>query len=288
MLAKEELQTKIREGAHILDGATGSNLMKAGMPRDCSVELWVLEHPDAILDLQRRYYEAGSRIVYAPTFQAQPAAFAKYGLDGETEKLNARLIALSRQAAPGALIAGDMTTLAAFMETWDEDNYDDMVANYRRQIRGLADGGADLLIGETLIYLTEAEAILEAAQAENAGAVMLSFSMQPDGRLFSGRPAADALRRLEQAGAAAVGFNCVAASEELPGLVSLLRRQVKGPLICKPNAGLPVMDAGGNTRYSLAPAPFGQIMAQCKAMGADLLGGCCGTDPDYISAISGL
>ena len=115
MLTKEELQTKIREGAHILDGATGSNLMKAGMPRDCSVELWVLEHPDAILDLQRRYYEAGSRIVYAPTFQAQPAAFAKYGLDGETEKLNARLIALSRQAAPGALIAGDMTTLAAFM-----------------------------------------------------------------------------------------------------------------------------------------------------------------------------
>ena len=85
-----------------------------------------------------------------------------------------------------------------------------------------------------------------------------------------------------------MGFNCVAASEELPGLVSLLRRQVKGPLICKPNAGLPVTDADGNTRYSLAPAPFGQIMAQCNAMGADLLGGCCGTDPDYISAISGL
>ena len=285
MLTREEFHKLIGSGVLLLDGATGSNLQKAGMPAGCCTEEWVINHPDALVALQRAYARSGSRIVYAPTFQAQPIALEKVGLAAQTEAVNAALVSLSRSAAPGCLIAGDITTLAAFQETWDPDNYDDMVENYRRQIRGLIDGGADLLIGETLLYKAEAEAILEAGSLENAGAVMLSFTMHADGTLFSGRDAANVLWELEEAGAAAVGFNCVAASETLPALVSRLRRSVKGPLICKPNAGLPVVTADGSTVYPMTPEEFAKIMAQCRENGATLLGGCCGTAPEYIAEI---
>ena len=285
MLTREDFHKKITEGVRFLDGATGSNLRRAGMPENCCAEEWIITHPEPLVALQRAYANAGRQIINAPTFQAQPVALAKIGLDKQTEAINAALVALSRSAAPGCLIAGDITTLAAFMETWDPDNYDDMVDNYRRQIRGLIDGGADLLIGETLLYGIEAEAIWEAAQLENAGAVMFSFTMQPDGTLFSGREAGPVLRKLEEAGAAAVGFNCVAAGEELPSLVQKLRRSVRGPLICKPNAGLPTVREDGSAVYSMSPAEFADIQARCAANGATLLGGCCGTAPEFISAL---
>ncbi len=282
MLTKEEFIGKIRGGVHILDGATGSNLMKAGMPRGCCAEEWVLTHPEPLVQLQRQYAQAGSQILYAPTFQAQPIALERAGLAKDTEKVNAMLVALSRSAAPGCLIAGDVTTLAAFLESWDESNFDTMVENYRRQIRGLIDGGADLIGAETLLYPLEAEAILTAAELEGAGAVTYTFTMQPDGSLFSGRDAGPILRDLEQSGAAAVGFNCVAADDSLPGLVAKLRRFVRGPLICKPNAGNPVVGPDGLAQYPMEASEFGRIMKECRSMGAELLGGCCGTDPDYI------
>lgn len=285
MLTREEFQQKIKEGLHILDGATGSNLMKAGMPRGCCTEEWVLAHPEAIVSLQRSYAQAGAQIIYAPTFQAQPIALERVNLHRQTEAINAQLVALSRAAAPGCLIAGDLTTLATYTDSYDPDKFDLLVENYRRQIKGLIDGGADLLVGETLLYPQEAEAILTAAELEGAGAAMYSFTMQPDGALFSGRDAAPVLRELEEAGAAAVGFNCVAADDMLPGLVSKLRRQLKGPILCKPNAGIPVIGDDQLPHYPMTPEEFGRIMADCKAMGAALLGGCCGTTPEHIRAL---
>ena len=160
-----------------------------------------------------------------------------------------------------------------------------LVENYRRQIRGLIDGGADLLIGETLMYPQEAEAILCAAEMECAGASMYSFTMQPDGSLFSGREAGPVLRSLEEAGAAAVGFNCVAADMMTPYLVSKLRRYVKDPLLCKPNAGNPTINMQGVAEYSMGPEEFAAIVRQCAENGATLLGGCCGTDPEFIAQV---
>lgn len=286
MLTKEQFQEKIAAGVHLLDGATGSNLMKAGMPRGCCTEEWVLAHPDVLMALQRCYAQAGSQIIYAPTFQAQPIALERVYLDKQTEAINAQLVALSQAAAPGCLIAGDLTTLAAYTDSYDPDKFDLLVDNYRRQIRGLIDGGADLLVGETLLYPQEAEAILTAVELECAGAVMYTFTMQPDGSLFSGMDAGPVLRELEETGAAAVGFNCVAADDMLAGLVSRLRRQVKGPLVCKPNAGVPVIGGDQLPHYPMGPAEFARIMADCAAMGAALLGGCCGTDPTYIQALA--
>ena len=285
MLTKGQFQEKIAAGVRLLDGATGSNLRKMGMPKGCCTEEWILHHPEVLVKLQRAYAEAGSQILYAPTFQAQPIALKAVGLDRQAEAINAHLVALSRSAAPGCLIAGDLTTLATFCDSWDEGNFDLLVDNYRRQIRGLMDGGADLLVGETLLYPQEAEAILCAAELEGAGAAMYSFTMQSDGSLFSGRDAGPVLRDLEQAGAAAVGFNCVAMDMMTPYLVSKLRRFVKGPLICKPNAGNPIINAQGEAEYPMDEAEFAALSRDCTANGATLLGGCCGSDPKFIRAL---
>ena len=285
MLTREEFHEKIAAGIHFLDGATGSNLRKAGMPNGVCTEQWVLEHPEVLVSLQRAYAEAGSQILYAPTFQAQPIALAAVGLEKHTETINADLVALSRSAAPGCLIAGDLTTLAAYCESWNPDNFDLLVENYQRQIRGLMDGGCDILVAETLMYAQEAEAIFCAAEMEGAGAAMFSFTMMGDGSLFSGPEAGTILRSLEEAGAAAVGFNCVAMDMMTPYLVSKLRRFVKGPLICKPNAGNPTINAQGIAEYSMQPEEFSVFARQCRDNGATLLGGCCGTDPEFIRKV---
>lgn len=285
MLTKEQLQSKLAAGPVLLDGATGSNLQAMGMPRGCCSEQWILQHPDALMQLQRQYVEAGSQILYAPTFQAQPIALEKVGLADKTETVNAQLVSLSRQAADGALVAGNLTTLAAFTDSWDPEKFDFLVDNYRRQIRGLIDGGADLLAAETLLYPQEAEAILTAAELEGAGAAMYSFTMQPDGSLFSGMDAAPVLQSLAEAGAAAVGFNCVAADMLTAGLVAKLRRYVRCPILCKPNAGNPVIGEDNLAHYPMGPEEFGRILADCSAMGASFLGGCCGTTPAHIAAV---
>ena len=285
MLTKEEFHALLKNGPLFLDGATGSNLQKAGMPKGCCTEEWVLNNPEPLVALQRAYAAAGSNIIYAPTFQAQPIALDRVGLADKCEQVNAELVRLSRSAAPDCLIAGDLTTLATLCDSWDEGNFDMMVENYRRQIAGLLEGGADLLAAETLMYPTEAEAILTAAELEGAGCVMYTFTMQPDGSLFSGREVGPVLRELEESGAAAVGFNCVAADMMTPFLISKLRRYVKGPLVCKPNAGVPVIGADGIPVYPQTPDEFAAIVKQCHENGATILGGCCGTAPEFIAAV---
>ena len=237
------------------------------------------------MSLQRRYVEAGSQILLAPTFQAQPIALEKVNLHKQTEAVNAHLASLSRSVSPDALVAGDLTTLAAFTDSFDPKNFDLLVENYRRQIKGLVDGGVDLLFAETLMYPQEAEAIFTAAELEGVPCCIFTFTMQPDGSLFSGMDAVPVLRELAEAGAAAVGFNCVAADGMTPGLVSKLRRQIRIPIVCKPNAGIPTIGEDQLPHYPMDPGEFAEICADCFAMGASLLGGCCGTAPEFIAAL---
>jgi len=285
MLTREEFQQLMKKGPVLLDGATGSNLQKMGMPRGCCSEEWILANPEKLVTLQRQYVQAGSKILYAPTFQAQPIALEKVGLDKQTESVNAHLTALTKSVSKDVLVAGNLTTLATFTDSWDPEKFDLLVENYRRQIRGLMDGGADLLAAETLLYPQEAEAILTAAELEGAGAAMYSFTMQSDGALFSGMDAGPVLKSLADAGAAAVGFNCVAADNLTAGLVAKLRRYVKAPILCKPNAGNPVIGEDNLAHYPMGPEEFSGIVSDCVAMGAAVIGGCCGTTPEHIAAV---
>lgn len=287
MFTKEELSAYFQKTV-LLDGATGSNLQKSGMPRGCCTEEWILSNPEKLVALQRQYVDAGSNILYAPTFQAQPIALERVGLAKQAEAINAHLVALTKSVSPNVLVAGNLTTLAVFCDSYDPENFDLLVENYRVQIGGLLEGGADLLAAETLMYPHEAEAIFTAAELEGASAVLYTFTMQPDGSLFSGRDVVPVLKELEEAGACAVGFNCVAADSMTAGLVSRLRRQIKGPIVCKPNAGNPVIGEDKLPHYPMNPADFAHIIADCAAMGASILGGCCGTTPAHIRAVKEL
>ena len=284
MLTKNELSAYFKKNV-LLDGATGSNLQKVGMPRGCCTEEWILANPDKLVALQRQYVAAGSNILYAPTFQAQPIALDRVGLAKQAEAINAHLVALTKSVSPDVLVAGNLTTLAVYCDSFDPENFDLLVENYRVQIGGLLEGGADLLAAETLMYPQEAEAIFTAAELEGAEAVLYTFTMQPDGSLFSGRDAAPVLQELEAAGACAVGFNCVAADNMTTGLVSRIKRYVKGPLVCKPNAGNPVIGPDNLPVYPMNPQEFADIIANCADMGANILGGCCGTTPAHIAAV---
>ena len=280
---REEFRAWATREVRVLDGAMGSNLRAMGMGNDECSELWAEAHPKLVEDLLRRYVEAGSEIIYAPTFQAQPKALQKLGREADTESLNAELVGLARRAAGGhALVAGDLATMAATVDSWDEANFDTMVEDYGRQIRGLMDGGVDLLAAETLMYPTEAEAIFAAAEMKGAPAVLYSFTMQPDGCLFSGRDALPILKNLEDMGAAAVGFNCVPASHLLSATVSRFRRVLRGALSVKPNAGDPVIGPDKLVHYPVGPEEFASVAKECRNLGANLLGGCCGTDPTFI------
>ena len=136
---------------HLLDGATGTELWKAGMPRNVCPEQWILEHPQPLLALQQAYASAGSEIIYAPTFRAQPMALSKWNLAEKAESINRELVALSRKAAPGCLVAGDMTTMHGCIDPGQEDRPRQMKAAYLRQMEALIAAGADLLAAETLM-----------------------------------------------------------------------------------------------------------------------------------------
>ena len=283
MLEKREFAESFQHGIHLLDGATGTSLLQAGMPRGCCQEAWILEHPAVLIELQRSYAEAGSEIIYAPTFQANSLALSRYGLDADMASINTLLIALSKKAAPTCLIAGNLTTLRACMDTADERNFDRMTDVYKRQIHALMQGGADLIAAETLLHPLEAKAVLHAAKEEGAFTVMISFALKADGTLRSGHSAEAVFPELEQAGAAALGMNCIAADDALLMLVKRLKQYISVPLLCKPNTG---KAACGVRPVDLAM--FTDVMHRCTENGASLVGGCCGTTPEYIAALNNL
>ncbi len=271
----------LAEKTLILDGATGSNLMKAGMPRGACAEKWILDHPEVILNLQRSYVQAGSQVIYAPTFTASEPYLAQHGLQDELETINAKLVALAKQAADGkAFVAGDMTTVGK-----PDVPYEELLAVYTRQAAALKNAGVDLFVIETMMGLEETMAALEACNITAELPVMCSFSVTSDGMLYFGGSIYDAAPQLEGFGAAAVGINCSCGPDQMIAVVENLSKSLSVPVIAKPNAGMPVIDEKGNAVYSMAPEEFAMQMKKLREAGAKVLGGCCGTDPDYIAAM---
>ena len=266
----------------LLDGATGSNLMKAGMPRGVCAEAWILEHPDVIVQLQKNYVSSGSNILYAPTFTASEPYLRQHGLENQLEEINARLVALSREAAGGrAWVLGDMTTVGR-----PDVPYEELLQVYSRQAAALAAAGVDGFVIETMMGLEETMAALEACKMTAALPVLCSFSVTSDGMLYFGGSIYDAAPQLEGFGADAVGINCSCGPDQMATVVRSLADSLTIPILAKPNAGMPVIDETGKAVYSMGPSEFAQHMRGLREAGATLLGGCCGTDPAYIAALA--
>ena len=272
---KRETFRALAEQGLILDGATGSNLMAAGMPRGVSSEDWVLEHPEVLQDLQRRYVAAGSQIVYAPTFTA-----SRIYRKAPVAELNLRLVAVTRAAAGEAFVAGDVTTVGR-----PEIPYEEMLENYREQIEALAEAGVDAIAIETMMGLPETTAALEAARAVCDLPVLCTFSVSSDGMLYFGGSVLEAAQTLEALGADAVGVNCSFGPDQLESVIRNLREAVSLPIVAKPNAGMPIIDDEGHAVYPMGAGAFGESMKRLIAAGASIAGGCCGTTPEHIAAL---
>lgn len=283
-MTKEEFYKLFISGPILLDGATGSNLMKMGMPRGVCTESWVAEHPEIILELQRAYAQAGSQIVYAPTFSANRHSLARHGMENRVAELNRTLVQISKQVE-GVLVAGDMTTTGVPMEPLGTMSYNELFDIYSEQARALSEAGADLIVVETMLGVDETSAALEAIQSVCDLPVMCSVSIQADGGLYFGGTCYDAVTTLEALGASAVGINCSLGPEQLLAIVRNMKELIQIPLLVKPNAGMPTIDHRGEAVYPMDPESFAKHMLALLDAGANLIGGCCGTSPAYITAV---
>ncbi|MBQ8305758.1 MAG: homocysteine S-methyltransferase family protein [Blautia sp.] len=284
-MTKEEF-LRLAQTTVLLDGATGTNLMAAGMPRGACTEEWVLEHRSVIQDLQRAYKEAGSRIIYAPTFGGNRVNLTRHHLEDRLAEINETLVGFCRDAVGHSVyIAGDITTTGEMMEPFGDYTYESAFEVYREQIRCLYDAGVDLLVAETMISIKETLAAIDAARSVCTLPIMCTVTVDAGGRLFTGGTAVEAAKAFADAGACAVGVNCSVGPEQLPAVIRKVREAVVIPVIAKPNAGTPVMDALGHAHYHMQPEEFAGHMKQLKAEGASLLGGCCGTTPEFIRCL---
>ena len=285
-MTNQEFSRRAKGGALILDGATGSNLRLMGMPVGVSTEQWIYEHPEAILKLQRAYVDAGSDIIYAPTFMANRVGLGMHGIAHRLKELNAGLVKLSKEAAGGrALVAGDITTTGKPLEHIGPMSYQELFDVYREQIEALCEAGVDLLVAETMMSIDETACAVEAAASVCDLPVMCSLTMEGDGHLMFGGSAVEAVETLQAVGACAVGLNCSVGPDQLESVVRAMAEVAEVPVIAKPNAGMPVMDEHGVAHYSMKPEAFAGAMLRLVDAGAGVVGGCCGTNPDYIRAL---
>lgn len=273
----------------ILDGATGTNLIRAGMPIGVCPEQWILEHPQVMIELQAAYIEAGTHIVYAPTFTANRIKLEEYGLADRIEEMNRELVAISKRAVlmAGArgYVAGDITMTGRQLVPMGDLELEELIDVYKEQIRYLADAGVDLLVIETMMSLAEARAAVIAAKEVCDLPVFVTLTFNEDGRTLFGTDPVTAVNVLQSLGVDAIGANCSTGPEEMCSIIAEMKRYANVPIIAKPNAGMPEMVAG-KTVYAMTPEEFAEAGQRLVEAGAGIIGGCCGTTPEHIMALA--
>ena len=285
-MTREEFATLVGSRPVILDGATGTNLQKAGMPVGVCPEQWILENPGVLIELQERYVEAGTDILFAPTFTASRIKLEEYGLEDSLVQMNRELVALSKRAAGGrAYVAGDLTMTGRQLYPLGDLMFEDLVEVYKEQAKVICEAGADLFVVETMMSLQECRAAVIAIREVCDLPIMCTMTVEADGSIFSGGNAVEAAVSLEAAGADAVGINCSVGPDQLVSVVRNIKENVSIPVIAKPNAGMPVIDEKGNAVYSMNAEEFAHHMKVLIENGASVVGGCCGTTPSFIKAL---
>ena len=285
-MTKQEFRELIEHGPVILDGAMGTGLMKAGMPVDACTEEWALAHPEAVIDIQKAYVEAGTQIVYAPTFGANRIKLKEYGLEHRIEEFNKELVAISKQAVgEKALVAGDMTMTGQIPYPVGDVPFETFVEVYKEQAEYLVEAGVDLLVVETMMSMQECRAAVLAIREVCDLPIMATLTYNDDGRTLYGTPPEVAINVLQSLGVDAVGVNCSTGPEGMVPIVEKMAEYATVPLIAKPNAGLPELD-GMETVYRMSPEEFASTGKKLIDAGASLVGGCCGTTPAHIKALA--
>lgn len=288
-MTKEEFRSLVNSKMVILDGGLGSCLIAEGMPQGVCPEKWMLENPDVLLKIQTAYANAGADILYAPTFTSNRPKLKEAGLDQKLEEINIKLVELCKKAAATAnhkvYVAGDMTMTGVMLKPMGPLDFEELVNIYKEQVSALLKGGVDLFIVETMMSLQETRACVIAIKELCDLPIMATMTFEADGRSLMGTDALTAAVTLEALGVDAVGSNCSTGPVDMAVNIAIMAQAVDIPIIAKPNAGLPKLDASGNTVYDNTADNFAQEMKAIVDAGATIIGGCCGTNPDYIKAV---
>lgn len=265
-----------------LDGALGTMLQRSALPEGTAPELVALTHPEVLSAIHRAYVEAGSGVIYANTFGCNAGKLA--GTGHTVREVVTASIAAARTACQGtdALVALDIGPLGELLEPLGRLTFEEAYDRFREVVEAGAAAGADLIAIETMTDLQETRAALLAAKEGSGLPCFVTMSFDATGRTFTGCTVASMAHTLEGLGADAIGFNCSLGPDKLLPLVAELCAHTNLPVIVKPNAGLPDPLDG---HYDMGPRDFARIMVQAVELGASLVGGCCGTTPEYIQAL---
>ena len=239
-----------------------------------------------LIDLQKRYVEAGTDILFAPTFTASRIKLKEYGLEDHLEEMNRKLVALSKEAAKGtnALVAGDLTMTGEQLYPLGDLMFEDLVDVYKEQAKIIAEAGADLFVVETMMSLQECRAAVLAIREVCDLPVMVSLTYNEDGRTLYGTDPVTAVVVMQSLGADAVGMNCSTGPEAMLEPIAKMAEYAAIPLLAKPNAGMPEL-IDGQTVFNVESEEFAEVGKKLVEEGAAIIGGCCGTTPEHIRAL---
>lgn len=274
----------------LLDGATGSNMQKAGMPTGVCPEEWILKNPEVLIKLQKGYIQAGTDILYAPTFTGNRIKLEEYGLKDRIAEINQELVKLSKQAVLEAkadrkvYIAGDITMTGQQLYPVGTLRFEELVEVYKEQIAYLLLAGVDLFVIETMMSLQECRAALLAVKETCDLPVMITLTFNENNRTLYGTDPVTAITVLQKMGADAVGVNCSTGPEGMYDIVREMKRYSSIPIIAKPNAGLPQL-IQDETVFTMESEEFAEETKRLVEAGAGIIGGCCGTTPGHLEVL---
>jgi len=295
-MTKREFRELCERKIVVLDGATGTNLQKAGMPTGVCPEQWILEHKDVAKKLQTQFLAAGTNILYAPTFSGNRIKLKEYGLQEELVRMNRELVEISKEAvaefeavsggkAGSHYVAGDLTMTGELLFPVGKMQFEELVDVYKEQVKALADAGVDLFVVETMMSLQECRAAVLAVKETCELPVMVTLTFAEDEKTMYGTTPEAAVVVLQSLGADAVGVNCSSGPENMVNIIKRMAEVAEVPVIAKPNAGMPEL-SGGKTVYRMTPAQFTKYMEVLVEAGAGIVGGCCGSEPAHIASLA--
>jgi len=277
---------RIRCGTMLLDGAMGTELMKRGLPPGRSPELWNTEKPEWIQEVHRRYFEAGADAVLTNSFGGNPIKLAAHGLENRCRELNRRAAELASAVRPEeGYVGGSMGPTGRFLKPQGTYTEMDFEKAYALQADALISGGVDFLLIETQYDLREAVSALRGARSccEAPVFVTLTFNRNPRGFFtLMGNNVEASFKELEKEGAHVLGANCTLDSKDMNELIPVMRRLTELPILVQANAGSPELTPEGIVSYTQEVEDYVRYIPGMIASGADIIGGCCGTDAEYI------
>ncbi len=282
----ELISTLIKNGPVITDGSWGTQLQKRGLARGECPDSWNLARPEMVEEVARMYVEAGSRIILTNTFGANRFVLGKYGMGDKTSAVNEEGVRISKKAAGSNTYVFASMGPSGKMLLTKEVTEEDLLSAFREQAEAQCRAGADGIVVETMMDINEARLAVQAAKSTGLPVVasMVFDSGKNRDRTMMGNTPEQAVEELTMAGADAIGANC---GQGIRGFIPICQRMRKitgMPIWMKPNAGLPeVID--GEVVYRTTPADFAAFIPELIHSGANFIGGCCGTNADFIRAI---